>query len=174
MKKLLALIICALPAYGSILFEPYAGLAALGTFEQDSVEGDFTGFSYGAKIGFQHLYLYGGLDYRLGNYQMTSDSGSHYLDDESFSHEQYFAFLGVDLPSPLKFWAGMAVGGDSSADTTDFGDGAGTLIGVGFKTLQVVSLNLEYMSWSYDEIDPGGGSLEASQIVFSLSTPIRF
>lgn len=175
MLKLLVLFIFTIPAYGSLLLEPYVALSIGGGFEDDSEEGDYSGTSYGAKFGFQHTYFFGGFDYRLGVFDLEADSSGYSLDGKSFNNEQYFLFAGLDLPTFFRVWGGLAVGGRADSGDFEFTEGGGALLGAGYKGFQVISLNLEYVAWNYGKVDPGSDSeLEGSHILFSLSTPIRF
>lgn len=172
MKKLLVLFIISFSTYGSVLFEPYVGMTFGGELEQGSSESSFDGASYGAKFGAQYMGLYGGFDYRLGNFTTNDDS---VLADETLNAEIYYAFLGYEFPAFFKVWAGLGIGGRANSDDLEFSEGSGSLIGFGYKGLPLVALNLEFVNWKYDKVDPGGDTdLEGSNFLLSVSVPINF
>lgn len=173
MKKLLAIFIFTYAAYGSILFEPYVGLTIEGKVDEDGIDGNFYGNSFGARLGAQYLYVFGGFDYRVGRYSVDSDENT-ILEDDTLNNERYYAFVGYEFPMFFKVWAGAALGGVARAENVEYEDGGGYVVGVGYKGLPIINLNLEYESWDYGKSDPDVGELEGNHILFSLSTPINF
>ncbi|MEX0799491.1 MAG: hypothetical protein WD025_08595 [Bacteriovoracaceae bacterium] len=175
MKKLLVLFIISFSTYGSVLFEPYVGMTFSGDVEESGEDGVFEGPGYGVKLGAQYQGLYGGFDYRLGSYTLDMDGDASKLEDKTLSSEIYYAFVGYEFPAFFKVWAGLGIGGRANSNEFEFTEGSGSLIGVGYKGLRLVSLNFEFNNWKYGKVDPGGDSdLEGSNFLFSVSVPINF
>ncbi|MCO4756005.1 MAG: hypothetical protein KC478_16105 [Bacteriovoracaceae bacterium] len=175
MIKLLTLFLISFSSWGSVLFEPYYGMSFSGELEESSTEALFTGPSYGAKFGAQYMGLFGGFDYRLGTFSVDAKEEGTSLEDETLDLEMYYAFVGYEFPAFFKVWAGLGIGGGADSPGLEFSDASGSLLGVGYKGFPVISLNLEYMSWKYDEVDPGSESdLEGQNFLVSVSIPINF
>tara|TARA_Y100000780_G_scaffold232578_1_gene267181 strand:+ start:40893 stop:41420 length:528 start_codon:yes stop_codon:yes gene_type:complete len=175
MFKLLTLFFISFSAWGSILFEPYFGLSVSGELEESSTDAQFYGPGYGIKFGAQYLNLFGGIDYRIGTFSVDATEAGTTLEDETLDTETYYAFVGYEFPAFFKVWAGLGVGGDASAPGLEFSEGSGSVLGVGYKGFPIISLNLEYMTFKYDEVEPGDDSdLEGQNLLFSVSVPINF
>lgn len=175
MKKLLAFFLLTISAYGSITFEPYLGMSTGGEFEEDGIESLFQGPSYGLKFGAQYTYYFIGFDYRLSAFAADSKKSPSKFEDRTLNNEQYFLYFGYDFPAPFKLWAGAALGGKASVGDFEYTEGSGYLLGAAFTGLPIVSINIEWVSWAYDKVDPGSSTdLEGSHLLFSLSTPVKF
>lgn len=175
MIKLLTLFFISFSAWGSILFEPYFGLSISGELEESSTDAQFYGPSYGLKFGAQYMGLFGGFDYRLGTFSVDASEAGTTLEDETLDAEIYYGFIGYEFPAFFKVWAGLGVGGKAQAPGLDFSEGSGSLLGLGYKGFPLVSINIEYMTFKYDEVDPGDESdLEGQNILASISVPINF
>lgn len=175
MKKLLCLIFLCSSAYGSFLFEPYGGTTFSGTLEESNTDALFTGASFGAKLGVQYTYFFAGFDYRIGRFSVDAKEDDTTLEDDTLNNEQYFLFVGYEFPMWFRAWGGLALGGYASSNDRKFREGNGALVGLGYKGLPWVSVNLEYVTWGYDKVDPGSDSdLKGQHFLFSLSLPINF
>lgn len=176
-KNLLILLFFAFiaNAKAGILIEPYAGAAINGSWENGSVsEGDLSGTTFGARLGFQQLGLFGGLDFRTQSFTIEYDSGAS---DDDYSSTLYAAVIGYDFPILLRVWGEYIVGGEGEIENTDLTGPSGTILGVGYTGLPFVSLNFEMANLEYDEFEAGvlsgDSDFKESHYLLSISLPLN-
>ncbi|HWU44238.1 MAG TPA: hypothetical protein VN132_12395, partial [Bdellovibrio sp.] len=109
--------------------------------------------------------------------KMKPDSGS----DADMKRNTFYGVVGVDLPILLRAWAGYGFSDQFVLDTpyNSTIKGKSFKLGVGFTGLPFVSLNVEYLKSTADEIT--GGTLANSSpdskheaVMVSVSLPFVF
>ena len=175
-KNLLVLLFFAfvMQAKAGVLIEPYVGYAMNGSIEVDvpgADEEDYSGTTLGGRLGYQFLGLFGGIDYRLSNYD---------VDGDELTESQYGIMVGYDFPILVRVWGEYILGGEGELDSTGspkLKDPSGTILGVGFTGLPFVSLNLEMANYQYGEYDgaliDSGVDTDMSHILLSVSLPLN-
>lgn len=192
-------ILFSFEARAGLLLEPYVGFSLSGDMEQaakganSKIEGEHGGLTLGGRLGFQSLGLMVGLQYDLGlSTELDSKQGTATAKDD-IKRTHIGAFVGYNFPVMVRAWGtyyfSSKVEGDEAPtaditgdviDSTQTWKGNGYALGVGFTGLPIVSLNLEYRSYEYDEIEDAGAdlkldpSVEASEIMISVSAPLTF
>jgi hypothetical protein len=150
MKKLslIALLLCSVNAFAGIYLEPYVGYVAnsydvklSGTtggnpFTVDDSDND-SDPAFGGKVGYAIPLMAFGADYmKAGD---VSDFGP---------------FVEVRLPVFLKFRATYIMSSTTKEETEGFKfKGSGFKAGLAFSLLAVLSINLDYITTTYDEMD---------------------
>lgn len=184
MKKMLLSTICLLTMFAinfsanaGILLEPYAGMHLASKVKSSgSSSSDLKGSAFGGRLGFQNLGLMLGLNYKTG----TATIGEDELDYD-FSHQGFF--IGYDFPIMFRVWAEMVFSGNakrkSGGVTTEYKKISGTQLGLGYKIIPFVSLNLEIGStkWKDGTAKTGAISVDAPETdittyFLSISVPI--
>jgi len=173
-------------AHSSFLIEPSIGYILSGDLERRSTKADYSGLTYGARLGFDYLGFMGGVEYSLASYEYeytAPEDEKGTTQDIDASH--LGVFLGYNLPVMFRVWGTYyfqntsELGGGSSNGDELSGSGLG--LGLGYTGLPFLSLNLEYKKYSYDEYeDISDGTtetlseeFETSEIIFSVSFPIN-
>ncbi|MBT3586412.1 MAG: hypothetical protein HN509_16005 [Halobacteriovoraceae bacterium] len=169
-------------ASAGILLEPYLGYNFNGTIEEgpsnsDVDEHEYSGLTYGGRLGFTMAGFMGGFDYSASSYtlEQTKDPGSATNSDvgnkQDASHTRMGLFVGYELPIMFRFWATyffkttMEVDGQAN-NTVDLGgtgavaeyDGSGFGIGLGYTAIPMLSFNFEYRVITYDELSFSGAT----------------
>jgi hypothetical protein len=165
------------PASAGLLIEPLVGFSK-GELITDSGSGkdkwDFTGMSYGGRLGYQQLGFQLGLDYLNSNNNVDDN------DWDSYTSSEWAGFVGFEFPVLLRVYAGYifsATGeGEYSNQNFDLIEGSGTKFGVGFTGLPFVDINLEYRSVTYGDAELGGTKLgyEQTYDAYMLSFSLPF
>lgn len=166
---LMAVIGFATIAQAGILIEPFLGYR-YGTLNKQTVSSstEYTdtldGIDYGLRLGYKFLMPWVALEYELnsgvGKNGIPSASGGA---DYNYKTSAVAAVFGIDLPVMFRFWAGygiqsnMTIIGNGSSVDNKF-KGTHAKIGVGYKGLPLVSLNLEYIMNQYTKHDAGAGA----------------
>jgi len=222
MKKfflgLFALMMFSNTALAGFLIDPYLGFRFNGKIEEEANAGDldefsYSGIAYGARLGYNYLGLMMGMEYGLasGEVEQDTDPGSVVLSGKGTKVDGSFTNIGVyvgyDMPLLMRFWATyyfkakMEIEGEANnnndlnpgANFTDTYNGSGFGLGVGYTGLPFLSINLEYKTVTYDEIEAGdptigtvslpagttspfgaAGEGKASEILLSVSIPFEF
>jgi len=136
-------------ANAGLLIEPYLGYHT-GEVNDGSTKDDFSGMTYGARVGYQHaLGLMFGVDYMTGSWEQDSNPKA------DLTPAILGVFVGYDFPVLLRVYGVYSLSNevkhkDTSGSSTMKGDGA-IKLGVGFTGLPLVSINLEYLQASYDK-----------------------
>lgn len=148
------------PASAGVLIEPVVGYN-MGDFKTDSAGSsteDFSGASYGGRLGYQNLGFQLGIDYLKSNLS---------VDDKDYSNletSEWAGFVGFEFPVLLRVYAGyiFSATGETKIDTgptkekVDLKDGTGMKLGVGFTVLPFLDINLEYRKGKFGEYKMGG------------------
>lgn len=150
MKKLLAVFALVLGftsvSQAGLLLEPYIGYES-GTFK-DFGEGKLTGTQIGARVAYTlPVFFWVGVDAATGSGTFKPDVGN----EETGTRTTVGAVVGVDFPILLRAWASYGFMNELSFDSKL--KGKNYKVGVGFTGLPFVSLNVEYMNETFDDID---------------------
>ena len=159
-------------AHAGLLIEPYAGMHFNSGIDIEGVDGDISGASVGARVGYTMLGFMTGINYKTGTleFDYTDDGGGK--EDYTLSH--YGVFVGYSFPILLRVWGELVIGG--SADVEDAGtfeEVSGTQFGIGYSLLPLVSLNFEIGNLEIDDYDRSGDP-QGDIDTFFLSISIPF
>lgn len=172
MKKLLYLLAISFSfqAYAGLLLEPFVGMAFNSSGEVANTDVDITGTSVGGRLGFQHLGFMLGLDGRQDKWNLDPESGSE-LD---ITGQTLGFFVGYEFPVMLRLWANYIFTSEFENDDSDlkYTEGSGTILGVGYKALPFVSLNLEISSLQTTKESTLDIDYEIDYNVYTLSVSI--
>jgi hypothetical protein len=162
-------------AEASVLIEPYLGYH-LGKKKQENVANsndNVKGVTYGGRLGYQQLGFMLGLDYMSGAWKDDNDPVA------DLTPSDLGAFVGYNLPIMLRVYG---VYGFSSKMTAEVNSNKAKLeghsfkLGVGFTSLPFVSINVEYMSATYDKyngLSLGSNKVKADMYGLTVSLPFN-
>ena len=173
---LLSFVLFSVNASASILIEPYLGYAFLGNGEvsvsNTKYDNDYAGPTFGGRLGFQQLGFMIGADYSMQSFEMESTAGSTTYNDD-VKKKQLGIFVGYNFPIMLRVWGTYFISGSFEGDDAisannrydsndKLTDGNGYALGIGYRPMPLVSINLEYRKFEYDTWEEGG--VEATNI----------
>lgn len=192
------LLICTLimtsAASAGVLLEPYFG------YSKGSGESGYAGInldqSYsapilGGRIGGTLTGFMAGVDYSTQAFKLEAKAGAFEFKDK-VEKNQLGIFVGYKLPVMFRFWGtyffrskikgkdAPKESGQAVDSNTQFKDGTGFGLGVGYSLLPFVSANLEYRNLKYDKFSYSGIEMPASvyskklsltDIILSVSLP---
>lgn len=179
MKKLvllMSLVFISFQANAGILIEPFYGLALSGTVEDQNDDADYdSGSTYGARLGWTTLGLQLGIDYRNHSNEFELNNT-----DYEYGHTLTYAFIGYEFPVMFRLYAGMAVAGEGTLDSSselDLSDASSTVIGLSYKGLPFIAINFEVVNYEWDTIELNGNELNNAEVsgnhyLVSLSFPL--
>ena len=167
MTKIIALIILlfSFNANAGVYVEPYAGTETgevtgksyAGTTET-KVDKDWSGSSYGLKLGYAFLdQTFGiGLDYMSGSYT-GEDNVDPTLADVDYDGEDIGAFVFLDLPLFVKlqatyFFSSTFDGTEDSIGKATY-EGSGYKAGISFTMIPFIGINVDFIQLNYDDVD---------------------
>ncbi len=157
-------------ANASILIEPYLGYHT-GKSKQTTTE-DFSGMTYGARLGYQQLGFMLGLDYMTGKW---TEKGTPNVD---LTPSSLGAFVGYNFPVMLRVYGVYGFQNSVKAEaggTSSKLEGSPALkLGVGFTALPLVSINLEYMTATYDKSDGHTLNPNMTSTAYGLTVSLPF
>lgn len=142
------------PATAGLLIEPVVGYN-VGSFESENIDKEnFTGPSFGGRLGYQNLGLQLGIDYLRSSLSVDDNS---YKSDLTTS--EWAGFVGFEFPILLRVYAGYIFSGTgetkfndgTSREKLELKNGTGMKLGVGFTALPFLDINFEYRKGKYDE-----------------------
>lgn len=157
-------------AHASILLEPYAGYYS-GTGDNGTTENDLKGMTYGARLGFQQLGLMAGFDFMGGNWTLDATPSQELIPTEAAF------FVGYNFPMMVRVYG--AYGFNASLKVKEVGEkfeGSSMKAGIGFTSLPLVSVNLEYSTATYNKFAGNDLSKDFTRSMYglSLSIPLNF
>lgn len=174
MKKLLYLLAISFSfqAHSGLLLEPFAGMAFNSSGEVASTDAEISGSTIGGRLGFQHLGFMLGLDGRQDKWNLDLDSGG----DLDLSGQTLGFFVGYEFPVMLRVWANYIFSSEFENDDSDlkYSEGSGTILGIGYKALPFISLNLEISSIQTTKESTQDVDLEIDYNVYTLSISLPF
>lgn len=146
--SVLSLLYYSNKSHAGTLIEPYAGLNFMNTYSvEGGTSGEISGSSVGARVGIENFGLIAGLDGRRSSVTLKPKSGS----DNDYVFTKLGFFVGYDFPILLRVWGEyvFSVDGEQNDNSANkFNSGSGSIIGIGYKILPFVSLNLEFTSFT--------------------------
>ncbi len=162
-------------ARAGLLIEPYLGyLPSTSTSSERTAayggatySGKEDGYGIGARLGYSFIIPFVALDYSIKTLKYKADSGGTDTDDTA---TEMALVVGANLPI-VRVFAGYGFDfnlkqkSDSSTTTLK---GTFTKVGVGFKVIPMVAVNLEYFMYSPSKIDTGSGEYTFSDVVSTL------
>ena len=161
-------------AHAGVLIEPYLGYLT-GKVEQSSNDWDISGVNFGARLGYKSfLGLMGGLDYMTGKLEDDANPKN------DVTPSQLGVFVGFEFPILLRVYGVYGISNKAefkdSATTNKYEGGDNIKLGVGFTALPLLSINLEYIMASYDEMDGNSltNDLNIKTYGLSVSAPFDF
>ena len=178
----------------TFLVEPYAGYVVSGSGEATSsgtkVDYSHSGAAFGARAGLKYLGVMGGVDYSMrSEFDLEAETtllGTAISVKDKHEGKTMGVFVGYELPMMLRFWGSYLMDVTwEDTDGSDVGDelsGSGYGLGIGFTALPLMSINLEYKMFEFDESkDASAGTtasiaspLEMNEILLSVSIPFDF
>lgn len=159
-------------AHAGILLEPYLGYHT-GNYKVGNGKYDMNGPTFGGRVGYQNLGLFLGVDYMLGKWK---DDAS---DSRDASPTDLGLFVGYEFPVMLRVYATYAFDSElklKGGAINDKYEGTSMKFGLGFTALPMVSVNLEYITGTYDEANGVSlaSKLKTSMYGLSVSLPLVF
>ncbi|MGB0454294.1 MAG: hypothetical protein ACPGJV_11340 [Bacteriovoracaceae bacterium] len=187
-------------AHGLLYIDPYVGYAVQGTSKfQNSLmnaEADYNSINYGLRVGVSSSPVAAGVqvDMGMGDYKWTDlTNGGECSDNcDEMDAQNIGVFVNFDLPILFRAYgaffpsAKLTDGNDSKGQFQSGSElsGTGMMIGAGYTGIPFISLNLEYRTFTYDELKDNSGSsdlpvdgqseVDLTQILFSISAPFDF
>jgi hypothetical protein len=163
-------------AQAGFLLEPYFGTHMNSQYKSNNCssdcEKDVTGTAMGARVGFQSMGLMLGLDAKMAALDVQDS-------DDPLNYNRYGFFIGYDFPIMLRLWYTHHLSQSTELDSNNpvtYNMGSGYTIGVGYKLMPFVSLNLEVGNDNYDQLEQGSTKVDAdidvNTYMLSLSFPI--
>lgn len=158
----------SLSARAGLLVDPYIGYGSYGT-TADLADAEFSGKGFtalGSRLGYSFLLVSAGIDYEMDTF---SDG----------KRTNMSAFVGVDLPILLRFWAEYTFNSDLQFDdlnsNIDIAFKNGQSFGIGFTGLPFLSINLEIETAKY-ALEASGGDIDLdwASYLLSVSFPLDF
>lgn len=165
-------------AQAGFLLEPYIGTNLNSTYKDNlntctsNCDGSVSGTAIGGRVGFQNFGFMLGLNGKQVTYDIEHQSND-------MKTTTVGAFVGYDFPIMLRVWAEYIFSGTGKFDdsvNSEYQLKSGTNLGIGYKLMPFVSLNLEIGAMNFDELKYDGGSqkldTDLNTYLVSLSFPI--
>lgn len=176
---LLALVPAVSPSSASILVEPYAGYA-FGSQKGglSTTKYDVSGLVYGGRLGVEKLGFMVGADYMAGTLNLKSGSSNR-----DFKQSNVGVFVGFDTLIGIRAYASYYISPSASVNNTPelkLKEGTAYRIGVGFKPIPFVSVNLDYYSVSFKKYESLGitqtftSASKVEYVMLGVSLPFSF
>ncbi|AFY02351.1 outer membrane beta-barrel protein [Bdellovibrio bacteriovorus] len=173
MKKLLVMLAVVMGfgsvSHADILLEPYLGYEMGKTTDPD---GKIDGTQLGVRLAYRSpVMFWAGLDGTLGlSGTFKPDTGS----DETAKRTTVYGVVGLDFPILVRAWLGYGFMNDVDLEDSGKMKGKATKLGVGFTGLPFLSLNVEYLKETFDEVDGVDIDAKNESVVVSVSLPLEF
>ena len=150
-------------SYAGILIEPQLGYVLTGSYSggitlngtSATVNHSYNGAEYGARLGYEFLGVMGGLNYSHSSPSLDCKSCSPSV-TWSNSRNDIGIFAGYDAPLFIRAWLAYNFSSKSTATQTttgstngDYLKGSSTELGLGFKFIPFISINLIYRMMNY-------------------------
>jgi hypothetical protein len=136
-------------------------------------EADSDGMSFGARVGYKFTGFWASVDIETGSSkELTPSTGL--ATDASLSNTGLA--VGVSLMPMVNFYAKYLMTAKleyGTASTVEL-KGSGTAFGIGWSVIPMVSLNLEYRSINYDEIDGNALATEIGHKGLTVGISVPF
>lgn len=168
----------------SVILEPILGFRMLGKSEIGSDEEEYSALIYGGRLGVPKLIpgMILGIDYRMGSYESEDDAGATSEYDAKYLGA-FVSYVGLPL---LNFWGTWFFKHDNEIQLTQqILKGSGFNLGIGYKMLPLISVNLEFSKYTLDEVEDSNGNtvspfplaaqgneVTGREFILSISVPI--
>lgn len=151
-------------AQAGFLLEPYLGYHLGKTKGTDGEKDDTKGTTFGGRIGYTTLGFMGGLDYMTGKWATKDDTSENDVTPTDIS-----LFVGYNFPVMVRAYLAYGISSKATLDSTPELEleGSAIKLGLGITTLPVVSINLEYITQTYDKAKSGGSDATLSSDIVS-------
>ncbi len=200
---LLSLMMFSTGARADLFLEPHLSIGLFGSASEGGVsnkEYDTSDVNLGLKAGYSLLMFNFGLDYSMGTQNWEIDAPQSTVNtlsasgaglEEEFDSRTWAFFAGVEFPILVRAWLtyyfSATLEDTNNTAIFDKGDelkGSGFGLGVGFTPFPLLSLNLEYKTFTYDTLkdqstgeksnlpSASSGDFEHSQFYIGISMPI--
>jgi hypothetical protein len=178
-KILAAAVIAFASAFASVvqagvLIEPYLGYA-MGHIDYkqtatnnggNDLKDDFAGTGLGLRLGYKILFPWIAVDYLSLGGAADPDKGNkqnYVYNDINF--QNIYGVVGIDLPILIRAWVGAGVStlsetGIRGSNNHKFTNGTSSKAGIGLTMIPFTSINFEYITNKYSNVDMGGGKGE--------------
>lgn len=166
-------------AQAGLMLEPYIGYEMGGgkaTYTSDATQSytnKATGSTVGARVGYKLPLMF----WLAADYSMTSGSDKYeYVnsalnDSPSYNRTSLYATVGMDFIVLVRGYVGYSL---SNENKVKFNTGEATAkgsaykVGVGFTGLPFVSINAEYVKYTYTDLSGSNGSAKVSDLYSSF------
>jgi hypothetical protein len=171
-------------AHAGFLIDPYLGYAVSGGWSDNDgtppQDGDGTTLSLGARLGWQTMMgLQLGLDVERAQ-STLNDIANGGTADADTTALAYGPFIGFQSMMGVRAYFSYYLSSNSEVDDSNPGQtfiGSGFKLGLGYRIIEYFTVNLEYTSLSYDEVEVGGITFNedftADFISLAVSFPIH-
>lgn len=162
-------------ANAGILIEPYLGYGTgklKFSYNGDSANLDISGTGVGMRLGYSMMVPFFALDY-LGSSETGKQSG---YQDVDVTQTQIAAVVGASIPF-VRIYGGYILSNElktKSDSSTQLFKGKGTKVGVSFKGIPFVSLNLEYQMNDFTELEQDGATIKFSDYNIDMDSSRTF
>lgn len=177
MKKILltALLLMgvAFHSQAGVLIEPQFNVSVSGDYEASGTAIDFAamGTGFGARVGYSMAGLMFGVDYQT----MGEETDTGAATELDINTTEIAAFIGYEFPVLFRVYAAYLLSGEFEQDIAGgatWDDGAsGFKIGLGYKLLPFVSINLEHKMYEFEHENSIVPDIEYNSTVLAVSFP---
>lgn len=178
MKKLLAVFVAVLGftsvSNAGVLIEPYVGYES-GKASGNSGDSTVTGTDYGLRLAYKFPVMFWvGIDAGMGSVTSKPDDGTASTDAK---RTMLSAVAGVNFPILFRGWVSYGFSDELKFDSPDAKmKGTSMKVGLGYTIVPFVSLNFEYVTEKFTEMEFGGTTTSVdssgSGYILSLSVPL--
>lgn len=172
-------------SHSGILIDPYLGYRVSGSGDFAGADLSYNGPAFGTRVGYTTLGLMLGLDFTMSTFDLEFETANQTFEVDTTSTSMG-AFIGYSMPF-IRGWAtyyfSQTFKTNEGPDNGDKTKGSGFGLGLGYTGFPIVSLNLEYRKFSFDEQETAAGvttsipsnvDVDASEILFTVSIPFSF
>lgn len=183
-------LLVSVTANAGFLVEPHIGYNLHSSTKVGTDTLSSHGGQYGARLGFQHLGIMGGLDYTHAIYITETKPSSGTSDFDEKKRDELGVFVGYKFPVLLRAWMGYnflakesqsKLGPTSGNAIGNYNKGHSTELGLGFTGFPFISINLSYKMISYDKnYDPTNNKtsvlnpkIAPKEVILGISLPLN-
>lgn len=153
-------------ANADFLIEPYVGYYT-GDIKDSSGKSDMKGMGYGARLGYTSLGFMGGLDYFTGKWTIDNTP------EVDVTPTDIGIFVGFNFPILIRAYGEYLLKSELKGDAGKY-EGKGVKLGVGFTPLPLISVNVEYVTHTFDEFDGNSLTSDTTTKMIGLTVSLPF
>lgn len=184
---LIAYFFTAISASANVLIEPHLGYNLSGGQNDYKVSGfnvstKYTGPQYGARLGYNFHGLMAGGAYTHATFDLKATAFG-ITNTSKEKQDDLGIFIGYDAPVLFRVWATYFFSSKMTETTGpsqgDWNKGHTTELGIGYKPIPFLSLNLMYRMLSFDKQSVAGvessmsPKYEPTEVVLGVSVPFN-